>query len=89
MYRGVCLSPQDPHLPQIVASQYYIYILQLRVTSFLSLSIEAFLDQRMGYFKAEKYVEVPNKDLLSWTFDDPKFDLDQPVRHQSSYVYCV
>ena len=32
-------------------------------------------------FKAEKAVAIPNKDLISWTFDDNKFDQDEPVSH--------
>ena len=33
----------------------------------------------MGYFAAEKHVEIPTKDLLSWTFDEPRFDPNEPV----------
>jgi hypothetical protein len=33
----------------------------------------------MGYFPAEKHVPIPTKDLLSWTFDEPRFDRDEPV----------
>ena len=33
----------------------------------------------MAYFAAERHVPVPTKDLLSWTFDDPPFDQDEPV----------
>ena len=32
-------------------------------------------------FKAEKTVSIPNKDLISWTFDDNKFEQDEPVSH--------
>jgi hypothetical protein len=31
-------------------------------------------------FLAEKHVPIPNKDLLSWMFDEPQFDQDKPVR---------
>jgi hypothetical protein len=30
-------------------------------------------------FKAERTIAIPTKDLLSWTFDDNKFDQDEPV----------
>jgi hypothetical protein len=32
-------------------------------------------------FKAEKSFPIPNKDLLSWTFDDNKADPNEPVSH--------
>lgn len=31
-------------------------------------------------FLAEEHIDVPNKDLLSWMFDDPKYDQNAPVR---------
>ena len=30
-------------------------------------------------FLAEEHIDIPNKDILSWMFDDPKFDVDAPV----------
>ena len=32
-------------------------------------------------FKAERLIAIPNKDILSWTFDDNQFDQDEPVSH--------
>lgn len=37
-------------------------------------------------FLAQKHLPIPNKDLLSWMFDDPKYDLDQPVSTSTSKV---
>lgn len=31
------------------------------------------------YFPAERQHPIPTKDLLSWTFDDIKYDLDEPI----------
>jgi 4-coumarate--CoA ligase len=31
-------------------------------------------------FLAEEHIKVPNKDLLSWMFDEQKYDQDAPVR---------
>jgi hypothetical protein len=36
-------------------------------------------------FKAEKTVSIPNKDLISWTFDDNKFEQDEPVSRNCSW----
>lgn len=30
-------------------------------------------------FLAQEHVSIPNKDILSWIFDDQSFDLDKPV----------
>lgn len=30
-------------------------------------------------FKAENHVTIQTKDILSWYFDEPQFDLDQTV----------
>ncbi|KAK0118804.1 hypothetical protein ONS95_007684 [Cadophora gregata] len=30
-------------------------------------------------FPAERRIPIPTKDLLSWTFDDPRFDQDEPI----------
>lgn len=30
-------------------------------------------------FLAEEHIKIPNKDLLSWMFDDQKYDQDEPV----------
>lgn len=30
-------------------------------------------------FLATEHIEIPNKDLLSWMFDDQKYDQDKPV----------
>lgn len=30
-------------------------------------------------FLAEETFKIPNKDLLSWIFDDQKHDVDKPV----------
>ena len=35
-------------------------------------------------FKAERVIAIPNKDILSWTFDDNQFDQDEPVSHMYS-----
>jgi hypothetical protein len=31
-------------------------------------------------FLAEQNLPIPNKDLLSWMFDEPGYDVDKPVR---------
>jgi 4-coumarate--CoA ligase len=31
-------------------------------------------------FLAEQHINVPNKDLLSWMFDNQTYDQDAPVR---------
>ncbi|KLJ05654.1 hypothetical protein EMPG_09366 [Blastomyces silverae] len=33
----------------------------------------------MEYFKPERYVDLPSKDILSWIFDGPSYDRDRPV----------
>lgn len=33
----------------------------------------------MGVFKPERTIELPTKDVLSWIFDDPHYDKDEPV----------
>lgn len=33
-------------------------------------------------FKAEKTVDIPTKDLLSWIFDDSRCDPDEPVSYR-------
>ncbi len=30
-------------------------------------------------FLAQEHVDIPNKDILSWTFDDLKYDWDEPI----------
>jgi hypothetical protein len=30
-------------------------------------------------FLAEQKLPIPNKDLLSWMFDEPGYDVDKPV----------
>lgn len=30
-------------------------------------------------FLAQEHVNIPTKDLLSWMFDEPQYDLDKPV----------
>jgi hypothetical protein len=30
-------------------------------------------------FLAERKLPIPTKDLLSWTFDEPTYDVDKPV----------
>ncbi|KAF2013565.1 4-coumarate-CoA ligase-like protein [Aaosphaeria arxii CBS 175.79] len=30
-------------------------------------------------FLAEEHIDIPNKDLLSWMFDDQKYDQDEPI----------
>lgn len=32
----------------------------------------------MPFFAQEQF-PIPNKDLLSWTFDDLSYDMDEPV----------
>ena len=34
----------------------------------------------MKYFQGDGHVSLPNKDILSWIFDDPNYDVDKPVR---------
>lgn len=34
-------------------------------------------------YLAKEHVDIPSKDLLSWTFDDIKYDWDEPVQ-----LYC-
>ena len=29
---------------------------------------------------AQEHVSIPTKDILSWTFDEPQFDHETPVR---------
>ncbi|KAK6587215.1 hypothetical protein PZA11_000505 [Diplocarpon coronariae] len=33
----------------------------------------------MGYFAAERRFPIPTKDILSWTFDAPRYDQDEPI----------
>ncbi|KAI9812709.1 MAG: hypothetical protein M1827_004465 [Pycnora praestabilis] len=33
----------------------------------------------MTFFRPEKYLPVPTKDILSWIFDDPQYDVDKPI----------
>ncbi|KAL2367079.1 AMP-binding enzyme [Blastomyces gilchristii SLH14081] len=33
----------------------------------------------MEYFKPERYLDLPSKDILSWIFDSPSYDQDRPV----------
>lgn len=33
----------------------------------------------MVFFKAERHVDIPTKDLISWIFDSPQYDQDKPV----------
>lgn len=33
----------------------------------------------MGFFAAETTLPIPTKDLLSWTFDDQKYDKNEAV----------
>ena len=33
-------------------------------------------------FLAERKLPIPNKDLLSWTFDEPHYDVDKPVSRE-------
>lgn len=40
-------------------------------------------------FLAEKHVPIPNKDLLSWMYDEPKFDQDKPVSRTARYAGTV
>ena len=35
---------------------------------------------QFDFFKPDQYLELPNKDLLSWIFDNPSYDQDKPVR---------
>lgn len=37
-------------------------------------------------FLAERTIPVPEKDLISWIFDEVPYDQDQPV---SIYTFCV
>lgn len=39
-------------------------------------------------FLSERSVSIPNKDILSWIFDDPKFDQDEPVSYGFYRLYC-
>jgi 4-coumarate--CoA ligase len=34
----------------------------------------------MPPFLADEHIDIPNKDLLSWMFDEQKYDVDKPVR---------
>jgi len=34
-------------------------------------------------FLAQEKLPIPNKDLLSWTFDEPGYDLDKAVSGDS------
>ena len=34
---------------------------------------------QFDFFRPEQYLELPNKDILSWIFDNPGYDQDQPV----------
>jgi hypothetical protein len=33
----------------------------------------------MGIFKPQRTIQLPTKDILSWIFDDPHHDKDEPV----------
>lgn len=37
-------------------------------------------------FLAEETIPIPNKDILSWTFDNPQYDQDKPVSEISMEV---
>jgi hypothetical protein len=32
-------------------------------------------------FPAEEQIAIPNKDLLSWMFDNQQYDADKPVKY--------
>ena len=36
-------------------------------------------------FLAEEHIAIPNKDLLSWIFDDQKYDEEKAVSCQTSF----
>lgn len=38
-------------------------------------------------FLAEEFIDIPNKDLLSWMFDNQQYDPDKPVRHPFSVLF--
>jgi hypothetical protein len=38
-------------------------------------------------FLAEQHLPIPNKDLLSWMFDDPGFDVDKPVSALKMHLF--
>ena len=40
-------------------------------------------------FLAEKVVLISNKDLLSWIFEEQKFDVDKPVRVKHGLVQLI
>jgi hypothetical protein len=40
-------------------------------------------------FLAERHVEIPNKDILSWTFDEQRFDIDKPVSFSPDSLQVV
>jgi hypothetical protein len=42
--------------------------------------------ESVDYFAAEKHLPIPTKDLLSWTFDDPRYDQDEAVSPEVSYA---
>ncbi|KAK2781973.1 hypothetical protein FQN52_000333 [Onygenales sp. PD_12] len=33
----------------------------------------------MEFFKPERYLDLPTKDILSWIFDSPSYDQDKPI----------
>ena len=35
-------------------------------------------------FKAERYIDIPTKDILSYIFDKPEYDLNKPVSAEHS-----
>lgn len=40
-------------------------------------------------FLAEETFKVPNKDLLSWIFDEQKHDVDKPVGDVSRAIQLI
>ncbi|KAH8812215.1 4-coumarate-CoA ligase-like protein [Xylogone sp. PMI_703] len=42
------------------------------------------VSSNMTYFKAQSVVNIPTKDLLSWIFEDQKYDQDLPIWHDAT-----
>jgi hypothetical protein len=43
----------------------------------------------MAIFKPERTIPTPTKDTLSWIFDDPHYDQDEPVCLKASHFQAL
>lgn len=40
-------------------------------------------------FLAQEHLPISNKDILSWIFDEPKYDLDKPVSRMKESLASI